>query len=171
MNIPNKNKLEKEVVDKSQNQKNTEAAVYEKSKTDGKGHVYDKTTVDGLKMESEKTRDQLKMMVQDLLRRQGKAVQLLDPKTMVKIDATTRAEASKMIADDGPLGIEPMSDKIVDFAKAVSGGDKGKLDTLKKAIEKGFKEAERILGGSLPEISQKTYDRVMEKFDMWENEE
>lgn len=75
-----------------------------------------------------------------------------------------------MIAEDGPLGVETTSGKIVDFAKALSGGDKGKLEELKGAIEKGFNEAKRILGGTLPEISQKTYDSIMDKLSAWENE-
>ena len=106
-------------------------------------------------------------MVEELLKSQGKVLKDLLPGDTVKVDGATRLEASKLIADDGPLGIEAMSDKIVDFAKAISGGDKGKLETLKKAIDKGFREAERILGG-LPDISMKTYDRSMEKLDLWE---
>ena len=35
---------------------------------------------------------------------------------------------------------------------------------------KGFKEAEKAWGGKLPEISQKTYDEVLKRFDEWENE-
>lgn len=62
-----------------------------------------------------------------------------------------------------------MCDKIVEFAIAISGGDKSKLDTLITAIDKGFSEAGRILGG-FPDISLKTYDRIMEKLNDWKNE-
>ena len=31
----------------------------------------------------------------------------------------------------------------------------------------GFKQATEAWGGELPEISQKTYDAVMSKFDTW----
>ena len=58
----------------------------------------------------------------------------------------------------------------MDFAKALSGGDKSKLPELRAAIEKGFREAERILGG-LPQISRDTYDEVMRLLDEWANEE
>ena len=61
------------------------------------------------------------------------------------------------------------SDTIVYFAKAISGGNKSKLDKLIAAIDKGFSEAGKALGG-LPEISMKTYDRIMEKLDVWKNE-
>lgn len=65
---------------------------------------------------------------------------------------------------------EKVSDRIVEFAKAISGGDKSKIDTLRDAIEKGFAEAARVLGGELPEVSQKTYDLVMQKLDTWAQE-
>nr|WP_300005889.1 hypothetical protein [Tissierella sp.] len=148
----------------------TPAAVYEKSKPTDKGHVYDKPSIDRLKMESERTTSHLRSMVENLLKSQGKSFDASNPHAMVSIDQATRDEAASLIGEDGPLGIEKMSDSIVDFAKALSGGDKGKLDTLIKAIDKGFKEAERILGG-LPDISKKTYDRIMEKLDIWKNEE
>jgi hypothetical protein len=36
---------------------------------------------------------------------------------------------------------------------------------MREAFKKGYAQAEKTWGGSLPEISQKTYDAVMEKFD------
>ena len=59
---------------------------------------------------------------------------------------------------------------MVNFAKAISGGDKSKISILRDAIEKGFKEAEEAFGGVLPEISHKTLERTMEKLDDWEKE-
>ncbi|MGF7184641.1 hypothetical protein GGQ84_000725 [Desulfitispora alkaliphila] len=50
-----------------------------------------------------------------------------------------------MIGDGGPFSPEVVSDRIVDFAKA-------------------------MLGGTLPEISYQTYDLVMEKLDAWKSE-
>lgn len=157
-------------VKKDEKEKNTPAAVYEKSKPTDKGHVYDKPSIDRLKMESERATSHLRRMVENLLNDQGTALEVSNSSAMVNIDQATRDEAASLISEDGPLGIEKMSDSIVNFAKGVSGGDKGKLDKLIGAIEKGFREAERILGG-LPEISQKTYDRIMEKLDVWKNEE
>ncbi len=148
---------------------NIPAVVYEKSKKEDKGHVYDKTTIGKLKEDAEKSYANLKKIIQDMLARQGKAINLLNPEAVIEVDQSTRAEAQKLIDADGPLGVEAMSDKIVDFAKAISGGDKSKLEILKNAIDKGFREAEKKLG-QLPEISQKTYDKIMEKLDAWENE-
>ena len=46
-----------------------------------------------------------------------------------------------------------------------------KLEEMKAAFEKGFKEAEKTWGGELPEICQRTYDKVFEKFDKLINPE
>lgn len=167
--LQDKEVLEKRKADPSKKEKITPAAVYEKSKPEDKGHVYDRVSIDKLKNESEKVYGTLKKMVEELLTKQGKTLNLLKPGDLVKIDEASRIQAKELIGPDGELGIESMSDKIVDFAKAISGGDTAKLDKLRAAIEKGFKAAEKVLG-KLPEISQKTYDRIMEKLDKWENE-
>ena len=36
---------------------------------------------------------------------------------------------------------------------------------MRKAFEKGYKQAEDTWGGELPEISKQTYDAVMKGFD------
>lgn len=143
--------------------------IFEKSKLEDTGVVYNKATIDQLKVESQKSFDQLKKMIENMLQKQGKSLDLSSSDHLISIDPATRAEASEMIGDNGPYGIEAMSDTIVDFAIAISGGDKSKLDTLIAAIDKGFNQAGKALGG-LPEISMKTYDRIMEKLDVWKHE-
>lgn len=171
-NFQNNEHIKKNKVELPNKPSNEPGATFEKSKGQDKKTTYDKATIDMLKNESNKSFDTLKKMVAEMLKSQGKAFKDLLPGELVKVDSATRAKANDLIGENGPLGIEAMSDKIVDFAKAISGGDKTKLATLKSAIDKGFKEAERILG-TLPEISTKTYDRIMEKLDIWEkgNEE
>lgn len=135
------------------------------------GHVYDQATIDKLKKQSEKAYSYLRDLVEKLLLKQGHSLKTVTAEewTEVEIDETTRPEAQNMIAPGGPLSAEAVSDRIVDFAKAISGGDIEKLDKLKGAIEGGFKQAEAILGG-LPEISKETYKLVMEKLDTWVKE-
>ena len=87
------------------------------------------------------------------------------------VDAATKAQAQADIAEDGYWGIEATSSRIVDFAVALCGDDKDKLEEMKAAFEKGFKEAEKTWGGELPEICQRTYDKVFEKFDKLINPE
>lgn len=64
----------------------------------------------------------------------------------------------------GSLDVEYASERIVDFVKMTVDEDKGKLNTLVKAVEEIFNEIEKTLE-RLPEISKKTYDRIMEKLD------
>ena len=168
-NIPIKEDLNNKKVEEVSKVKSTPAATFEKSKVEDKGHVYHKPNIDQLKKDSQKSFNDLKRMIENMLQKQGTTLKLLGPDELVNIDEATRAEASELIGDNGPYGIEAMSDTIVNFAKAISGGDKSKLDKLVAAIDKGFSEAGKALGG-LPEISMKTYDRIMEKLNIWKNE-
>ena len=85
------------------------------------------------------------------------------------VDEATRAQAQADIADDGYWGVDQTSDRILDFAKALSGNDPEKADLLLDAFKKGFKEATKSWGQDLPDISQRTYDAVVEKFNKWKN--
>lgn len=135
-------------------------------------HKVDQSTIDKLKAESEQHYSQLRELVRQLLERQGMTFKdVKNSEVVIKIDDKTRAEAQKAISDDGPLSPENVSDRIVNFAKALANGDKSKIKELTKAIKEGFQVAAQILGGELPEISHKTYDLVMEKLDSWANEE
>ena len=119
-----------------------------------------------------KATESLRYLVEKLIEKQGKKVgDVLSGKDVLVVDAETRAEAEKMISEDGDWGIDAVSSRLVDFAKAISGGDQSKLDELKSAIEEGFKQAKEALGGSLPDICQKTYEETMNKLDEWGNTE
>ena len=81
------------------------------------------------------------------------------------VDPATKAQAHADIAEDGYWGVGQTSDRIIQFATALTGGDPDKIEAMRDAFKKGYAQAEKTWGGSLPEISQKTYDAVMEKFD------
>lgn len=81
------------------------------------------------------------------------------------VDPATKAQAQADIAEDGYWGVNQTSDRIIQFATALTGGDPDKIEAMRDAFKKGYAQAEKTWGGSLPEISQKTYDAVMEKFD------
>ena len=81
------------------------------------------------------------------------------------VDPATKAQAQADIAEDGYWGVTQTSDRIIQFATALTGGDPDKIEAMRDAFKKGYAQAEKTWGGSLPEISQKTYDAVMEKFD------
>ena len=84
------------------------------------------------------------------------------------VSAADRLEAQAAVAEDGEWGVDKTAGRILDFAKAMSGGDPSKIGLLKDAVMKGFKEAESMWVGKLPDISQKTLDKVMDGFDEWE---
>lgn len=131
----------------------------------------DRATIQRLKEESNQAYHQLREMVRQLLERQGLTFRdLATFEGDIPIDEKTRLAAQAAIDEGGPMSPESVSDRIVDFAKAISGGDKSKLETLRGAIEKGFKAAAEAFGGKLPEISHKTYAMIMEKLDAWGNE-
>lgn len=130
----------------------------------------DQLTISMLKGETDQNYQSLRDIVKDLLKRQGIELDKLGKGQTVKVDEQARAEAAKMIADDGPLGAEKTAERIFQFAKAISGGDTGKLDKLRDAIEAGYKAAEKVFGGALPEISKQTLALVRSKLDAWEKE-
>jgi hypothetical protein len=81
------------------------------------------------------------------------------------VDPATKMQAQADIAEDGYWGVKQTSDRIIDFANALTGGDPDKIEDMRAAFEKGYKQAEKTWGDSLPDISKRTYDAVMEKFD------
>ncbi len=119
---------------------------------------------------TDKATQAIRDLVEKLILNQRKNSGVAENDSAITIDAKTKAEANKAISENGVWGVKAVSSRIVAFAKAISGGDKSRLDEIKSAIEAGFTEAERILGGALPEISQKTYNEVMKQLDQWANE-
>lgn len=87
------------------------------------------------------------------------------------VDAETQAAAKEAISEDGYWGVEQTSQRIFDMAMALSGGDEDKMDKMLNAFEKGFKQATEAWGKELPDISQKTYAAVHEKFANYKNEQ
>lgn len=162
------------------------AAVYEKSTETGSGKT--KSTdrsaiVAQLKADQEARLNSLKSLVEKVITKQGQTFawanssneDLLNDSSFwnairtgnFTVDAETAAQAQADIADDGYWGVNQTSDRLVDFAKALTGGDSSKIESMRSAIKKGFDEAKKLWGGELPEISQKTYDATMKKLDEW----
>ncbi len=82
------------------------------------------------------------------------------------LDAELDASA---VEEGGYYSAEATSDRLVQFAVSISGGDTSKADRLIEAVKKGFALAADVWGGQLPDISQRTYDLTMEKFDAWKS--
>ncbi len=111
--------------------------------------------------------DLLRQLVTKMLEEQGVEFQVITDHGEVDISEISQEEAQTLVAEDGYFGVDQTSERIVDFATAIAGGDPTRLDAIKEGVERGFNEAKEAFGGWLPDISFKTYDAVMEKLDAW----
>ena len=169
-----------------------EAQVNNTTKTEETGVVYEKNTdnekvtstkdnkaiIAKLKADAEARTSQLRSIVEQLITKQGTAFGKATDDEMWKflakgeftVSADVKAQAEADIAEDGYWGVEQTSNRILDFAKALAGNDPDKAEEMLEAFKEGFKQATKAWGDELPEISQKTYDAVQEKFEAWKNE-
>ena len=160
------------------------AAVYEKSEdtasagTKVSGKETDRTKIiNQLKADDEIRQKQLLDIVRKMMGKQANAYGIANNdndedsiwKFLAKgdftVDAATKAQAQDDISEDGYWGVKQTSERILDFAKALAGDDPDKLEQMRSAFEKGYKQAENTWGGELPEISKNTFDAVMKGFD------
>lgn len=156
-----------------------EAAVYEKSKPAENPKKMSKadraSLVAQMQADAEANKAQLLNIVRNEITRQGQAIGASDDIWHIlasgdfEASPEAIAQAKKDIAEDGYWGVEQTSDRIVEFAKALSGGDPAKADELFDAFVKGFKEATKAWGKELPDISKRTYEAVEQKFNDWKN--
>ena len=65
----------------------------------------------------------------------------------------------------GGFEVEQTSDRIANFVIATSGGDEHLMRAGREGMLLGFKQAEEMWGGELPELSQKTMQVAIEKVD------
>ena len=161
----------------SKNTSSSEGAVYEKgstSKTSSTNSIYSKSDIVArMKRDTETRTAQLKSLVEKMMTSQGNKIGQANDmwKFLAQgnftVSADVKAQAQADIAEDGYWGVKQTSDRIVEFAKALTGGDSSKAEEMRAAFEKGFKAATGAWGSKLPSISQQTYDAVMEKFDDW----
>lgn len=130
-----------------------------------------------LKADAEARVAQLKSIVEQLITKQSNTFANANDMWSIlregnfTVDAETKAQAQADIAEDGYWGVNQTSDRIIDFAVALTGGDSSKLGKMLDAFKEGYAQAEKTWGGELPEISKQTYDAVVEKFDKLMNSE
>ena len=164
-----------------------EGAVYEKSSGVEKKATYsinkmsaeDRAAfVQQLKDDQAAQKQSFLNMVAQMFQGQGKAIATAsDEDSLWKmlasgdftVDAATKAQAQKDIAEDGYWGITQTSQRLFDFASALAGDDEGKMKEMQEAMEKGFKQATGTWGKDLPEISSKTLDAANKLFEDYYN--
>lgn len=160
----------------------SKVAVYESAKkaeteqsSTNKLYKPDNTLVQRLKAEARQREEQMQSLVENMMSKQGVAYnnatnifQVLQ-QGKLKVDPQVAAQAKKDIAEDGYWGVNQTSDRLVSFAKALSGGDPAKADKMMAAVQKGFDQATRTWGSKLPDISKQTLDATMKKMQEWKN--
>lgn len=165
----------------------TKAETTTESKTASSGAVYEHTsakvssakktykpdtqTIAKLKADAEARTSQLKSLVEQMMTKQGQTYgKANDIWSFLAggnftVDPAAKAQAQADIAEDGYWGVNQTSQRILDFANALTGGDPSKIDEMRSAFEKGYQAAAKKWGGNLPDISKQTYDAVLSGFD------
>lgn len=160
----------------SESKSTSAGAVYEpsssaKAASANKTYKVDTQTIAKMKADAESRTSQLKSLVQQMMTKQGQTYgKANDIWSFLAggnftVDPATKAQAQADIAEDGYWGVNQTSQRILDFATALTGGDPSQIEKMRSAFEKGYKLAAEKWGGNLPDISQKTYDAVMSGFD------
>lgn len=149
----------------------TEKLTYTKSDIENRAKdISASEEVNRLIEENELKQEEFKKLIQSLISKQGESYNLILFGQKLNVTPEIAEKAKESISDGGEYSVDSVATNIMNMAKALSGGDSSNIGELKEAFLKGFKEAEKAWGGKLPEISQKTYDEVLRRFDEWENE-
>lgn len=74
-------------------------------------------------------------------------------------------EASSLVKDGGFFSSENTANRIADFVLSFAGDDEKLLKAGRDGMLKGFKDAAKIWGDTLPDISQKTIELATQKVD------
>lgn len=77
----------------------------------------------------------------------------------------SKEEATELVSKDGFFGVDKTSQRVADFVIMGAGGDESKMRAGREGMIKGFKDAEAMWGGKLPEISQETMKKSIEMVD------
>lgn len=162
---------------------NDVAATYEHTKNTSSAKSY-KPNVDlinQLKADAEARTSQLRSLVEEMMTKQGSTFATAKSgdsddiwKFLAKgdftVDEAAKLKAQEEISENGYWGVSQTSERILSFAKALTGGDPSKIEEMRAAFEKGFSQATKAWGQELPSISNDTYDAVMAGFDKWAEE-
>lgn len=162
---------------RTEENKEIPSAIYEKSDTETNQKVtykQDIATIDKLKAEADKRNASLRNLVEKMLLKQGitfddaNMYQLLR-EGKLEVPEDVKQQAAQDISEDGYYGVTQTSDRLVSFAKALTGGDPSKADEMIAAVKKGFEEATKTWGGTLPDICSQTIDTTIAKLEEWKN--
>ena len=93
----------------------------------------------------------------------------IDPNLRSKDMAPSREElmkrAREMVGENAPFSSETIASQIVRVVGDLSEGDPAKTERFRAAVHDAFAKLATMSGGRMPELTQKTYDAVMEGLD------
>lgn len=124
-----------------------------------------------LRADEEKRIKAFQDTIRSMMAQQGQTVNLTFRGMDLHVTEEQRAAAEKSISEGGEYSIDAVATRIMDMAKALSGGDSSKLSMLREAVQKGFAGAAKTLNmkeSDMPQITKDTYTEVMKRFDEWE---
>lgn len=81
------------------------------------------------------------------------------------IASLSQDEAKELVSEEGFFGIKETSQRIADFVILGSGRDEKLLRAGREGAIEGFKQAEKMWGGKLPEIAYETIEKALGKID------
>lgn len=84
----------------------------------------------------------------------GKAIASLD-----------KEDAAELVSEDGFFGVTQTSERIAQFVVAGAGDDEKLLREGREGVLQGFKEAEALWGGKLPDIAYDTIEKAVAMID------
>lgn len=133
---------------------------------------FDSIEINKLISDNEKRINEFKEQIKKMIAKQGEESNLTLFGQKINVSLEDSQKAAQQVEEGGEYSIDAVSTRIMDMAKALSGGDKSKISLLKDAVIKGFEAAgmEFNDGAGLPEICNKTYDEIMKRFDDWQKE-
>ncbi|WP_313165251.1 DUF5610 domain-containing protein [Massilia oculi] len=121
--------------------------------------------------ESERKAQAVIDLIRPLVEQQGlNLAKVAAGEQQLSADPATIEAAKAAIADGGEYSVEKTAERILGFARAMIGDDPSRMESIRAAVERGFQEAQDMLGGNLPDISLKTRDAVKAEFDRWEKD-
>ncbi len=77
----------------------------------------------------------------------------------------SQEEAAALVSDEGFFGLSQTAERIASFVISGSGGNENMMRSGREGMLQGFKEAEALWGGELPQISQKTIELATKMVD------
>lgn len=163
----------KKILNKAQVSSPKANSTEEKSQSvDNSKRKYDSIEINKLIEDNEKRINDFKEQIKKMIAKQGETSNLKLFGLDLHVTEEDSLKAKKSIEEGGEYSIDAVATRIMDMAKALANGDNSKITLLRDAVQKGFEAAglEFNDGNGLPEISHKTYDEIMKRFDEWESE-